>query len=88
LLSGDAESLDRLPDFATLSQPFTSMCLYLIISDVLQCYIEVADLKCVFAGEALITVTTWEGLYSQMNALVSLKIVIAIKALHTLVALE
>jgi len=32
--------------------------------------------------------TTWERLYSQMDALVSLQIVIAIEALHTLVALE
>jgi len=49
---------------------------------------EDAHLQCVFAREALVTVAAREWLDCQMNALVSLQVVITVEALNTLVALE
>lgn len=45
-------------------------------------------LERIFARETLLTVSTWERLYSEMNTLMSFQIVIAIEALRTLVAFE
>jgi len=45
-------------------------------------------LESVLAGEALVAVVAWERLHSQVNALVSFQIVIAVEALRALVAFE
>lgn len=46
------------------------------------------NLERVFAGEALVAMATRKGLHSQVNALMSLEIVISVEALRTLVASE
>lgn len=49
---------------------------------------ENVSLQCVLARKALVAVTAWEWLDSEMDALVSLKVVISIEALRTLIASE
>jgi hypothetical protein len=46
------------------------------------------NLQCIFSREALLTVPTRERLHCQMDSLMTLQIVIAIKGLGTLVAFE
>lgn len=46
------------------------------------------SLQCVFPREALVTVVAWKGLHRKVNSLMSLQIVVAVKALRTLIALE
>jgi hypothetical protein len=46
------------------------------------------SLQCVFAREALVAVSTRKGLHSQMDSLMSLKVMVAVEALRALVAFE
>jgi hypothetical protein len=45
-------------------------------------------LECVFAGETLVAVAAGEWFHCQVNALVSLQVVIAVETLRALIALE
>jgi hypothetical protein len=61
-----------------------------IMENVSNCWIRIGltNLQRIFPGEALLAVSTWEWLHSQMDPLMSLQIVVTIEGLWTLVAFE